>query len=281
MKLIFLLFLSSCTISYYYKGKDIVKNQNKIDKQITKSLKNFDQINRVDTVVNKLKKSEFKDKNVFLTELRLAKGKCLAHKKSINNIYSARKQKYNKLNIQKKKKYSSKDKNYKEIKTYIDGNDKFSEKLETQFKQAKKDCNQIQSVFSKYDVKMMNANKLYGKFKGYEKTLKQSDIKVKKQLAKFRKKLSKSKHKNKSKINNELTKMDDILIVISKELIGLGSEVKSLKSIYGTKGDIPIVKGSEAYLAVEKLNKKSKSFNKQIDSFNEISNKINDLIKDK
>ena len=279
--LITLLFLSSCTISYYYKGKDLEKNQRKIDKQITKSLNNFDQINRVDPVIKKITKAKFKNKDIFLEELKGAKSSCLKHKVSINYLYSKRRTEYKKLKISKKKEYSSKNKKYKQIKSYVDTHDEFAKNIEEVFKKAQVDCGKIQKIFNKYDVKMMNANKLYGKFASYKKQLLKNKSKVTSKLKKFRKDLRKSKLNNKDKIEMELTKLEKILKDIVIDVRGLEKEVQKLKDIYGTQGDIPIIKGSEAYMATEGLKNKSAEFNKTVDRFNDISKNINKLLKGK
>lgn len=164
LRLSLLFLLSACTISYYYKGKDLDKNHRKVNNQINKSLKNFDNINQVDPIVEKIKNSEFVGKKAFLKDIKTVKSKCLNHKYRIKAAQGQRNTQYAKLRINKKKKYTNKNKNYKGIKKYINTHEAYSKKIEKFFKQAKTDCGQLSTIFKKYDVKMMNANKLYSKF---------------------------------------------------------------------------------------------------------------------
>jgi NAD+--asparagine ADP-ribosyltransferase len=99
--------------------------------------------------------------------------------------------------------------------------DEFAKNIEEVFKKAQVDCGKIQKIFNKYDVKMMNANKLYGKFASYKKQLLKNKSKVTSKLKKFRKDLPKSKHKNKDKIEMELTKLEKILKFYHKYPFGL------------------------------------------------------------
>lgn len=54
MKYILLFVISSCTISYYYKGKDLYKNEAKLNKQFDKALDQFKQFEEQSKIFTQL-----------------------------------------------------------------------------------------------------------------------------------------------------------------------------------------------------------------------------------
>lgn len=279
MKLLILcLLLSSCSVSYYYKGKEIDKSQKKANKQITKSLKSFKDFNKIDSVTKKLANSDYKNRQKVIKEIKNAKKVCVSNKNIIKNAQLKRNRVYKKLGIKKNKNYNNKHPKYEKIKSYIDSNKEYSQTINDKIKKANKDCKKIETVLKKYDLRIMDANNLYSQFSKYKSKLIKSHKKVEKELKRFKKKISKSNHPNKSQIKKELKVLDKIRLGMIGEVSQINKDVKGIKKQYGSKGSIPVIKGTKADKALKNLNTNIKQHNKKIKQFNAQIKKIEKLV---
>lgn len=277
--ILILLILSSCTLTYYYRVKDIDNNNNKMNKEINKSLKTFNKLNDIDDVILKMEKSSFPNKKQIISEVKGLRAKCYAHKDRIQALQNERLAEYKSLKISRKKKYSQKDSKYSEIQAYIDSHKDFEAKINTEVKSTNNDCNKIEKGFEKFGVKLMNANVMFSKFESHKKELISSDKKITKQLRKFEKQVKNSKHKNKKKIQTKLKEVRPLLSEVKAQANNIGLDVTKLKKLYGDKGNIPVVKGSEAFKALENLSEKTGNYSNLISKFNGLTSEINELTK--
>lgn len=278
MKFITLLILTSCTISYFYKGKDLDKNQNKLIKQFNKTLSQFDKAKDNTKVFKQLKSAQVSDKT--LTDFSSAMKKCFSYRDQIKALRDDRINNYKKLGINKKKKYSQKDKKYKEIQKYIDSHKPFQAKAEKVFDQTNEACKRPSSVLKELGIKSLDAKALYKKFQGHKKNLKKTASKVKKQVKKFSKKLRKSKHKNKKKIQKKISEIDPILQKLQKQSNILDKHITELEKKYGKKGPILIAKGTLASKKIELLEVQTQNYNKIVSEYDKKIKEINKLVKD-
>jgi methyl-accepting chemotaxis protein len=277
----FLLFIfSSCTISYFYRGSDLIKQQRKNDKQVQKGINQFKLLSQVEKIQDKLKRSIYEKKDQFNSEVNSVTSKCRVIKSKVEKEQKKRQLAFKKLNIQKKKKYSSKSKKYNQIKKYIDDHEKYADKLTSLFEKAKKDCGRIQTVFDKYQLKLMDAKKAYKEFNDYKTKLKKSEREVVKNINKVEKQLNSQGHKNSVEIKKELNLLRVDLETIFKNVAFVETEVRSLHQVYGDKGILPVFPESEAGLAMKRLKNKTDKSSQSIKKYNERTKKLNKLIKD-
>lgn len=279
MKYLIFVFLTSCAISYYYKGKDIDNAHKKSNKQVDKALKNFDQIKQVEDALAYLKKSKFDPKAT--EEISHQVKECKDYRPKIDQARKSRNTKYKRLKISRKKKYQEKDKKYQKIKAFIDSNKTYSKNLEALFKAAETECGKIEKLISQYDIKILNANDLHQKFGRHKKDLRKTEKKIAKSMEKFKKQLSQSNHKNKNKINNELKELDKILVQIKAKVVVLDQQITRLKKSYGTKGALPVAKGTMAFDATQELEKNVAQYNQILKSYKKRQDNIKKLVDDK
>ena len=114
MKYILLCLLSACSISYYYKGKDLEKNQTKLNRELDKSIKQFDKVKESKAIYQQLLKSSVKPavQKSFATSI----DKCISYQDQVIQLKKERNIQYKQLKIQRKKNYQEKDKSYPKIK---------------------------------------------------------------------------------------------------------------------------------------------------------------------
>ena len=278
MKFITLFILTSCTISYFYKGKDLEKSQQKMISQFNKSIKQFDQFNDNNKVFQQLKKAQVDE--FFLSNFSSAMKKCYGYKTKIISLRDERINIYKKLGINKKKKYSKKDKKYKEIQKYIDSKKPFQKSANAIFDKANLACKEPNNLLKNQDIKSLDAKVLYAKFQEHKKNLTNTVKKVRSQTSKYKKKVKDSKHKNKKKIYKKLGEINPILVKIEKQTLVLDKHISDLKKEYGKKGPIITMKGTLAHKKIVLLQEQIKSYQYFINQYDKKIKEINKLVKD-
>lgn len=277
MKYILLCLLSACSISYYYKGKDLEKNQTKLNRELDKSIKQFDKVKESKAIYQQLLKSSVKPavQKSFATSI----DKCISYQDQVIQLKKERNIQYKQLKIQRKKNYQEKDKNYPKIKAYIESHQDFEAKANKLFKEIKQVCNKPSEILKDEKLKLLDAKAVYNSFQKHKKELTKTDVKIKNSLRKFEKKLKLSNHKNKKKIFKELAELKTILKKIKSQNALLDMEITKLEKAYGKKGKILIAPGTQAFKSTTFLEEQISQYNQIIKEYDKQIKVINKLVK--
>lgn len=270
-----LLILTSCTISYYYKGKDLHKAHNKSNKQVDKVIRQFDKVDEFKRVFAQMETSKLP--TGVKNELRGGIKRCTDFRTQIKTEQNKRNAYFRQLNIRKNKKYVKKDNNYSQVKAFADSFDSYGDKLKSLVDQAESTCKKPNEIITKYDIKILSADSLYRKFDQHKKELEKSVRQVRKKKASFTEKVKKSKHKNKGKILTKIKEIGGLLREINGQVVVLDKEVSSLKKQYGSIKQLVVAKGTKAYAATKKLEGNIGKYNQILKRFENTTKEINRL----
>jgi len=278
ISILYAFLLTSCSISYYFKGKDIQKNQTKLSRQFDKALIQFDKAKDNSKIFTQLKQTNVSED--FMKKFSATMNNCYSYRDKIKNLKRENQRAYKKLKINPKIKYTEKDKKYVEIKKYYDSLKPFEKKTQAVFDDAKDACEKPSVLLKNKEIKSLNAKTVYKKFQAHKKSLISTMKKVKKQMSKFTSKVKKSSLKNKKKILEKISEINPILSRIKKQSLNVDKEVSVLEKAYGQKGPILVSPGTVAHKMIEQLESQVVEYNSLIKNYDLKINEINQLVKE-
>ena len=276
--IIIFLILTSCTISRYYKTKDIKKNFHSYEKNMNKSIRSIDSdLNYQKKVISEI--SIYKLDKEIIENLRSDLKKCVEVKNEVANQQLLYKTRFQSLDL-KGKKISSTESRYKEI-------EKFKKFVKTQNKSINKSLEKYRAIrkefygrLQKKQFKLVKTKDVKKQFESYNKKFRGEYLKTKKSISMFRKKISESQHKKKDFILQELLNLDKILEKLEESNLHVNSVVKSFHQKYGAHKELIHGPNSPTYQSLEKIKQEFHSLNIRVKEFNVQSKKINKIIKE-
>lgn len=277
MKYLLLFVLSSCAISYYFKGKDLHKNEAKLNKHFDKALNQFKQFEEQSKIFTQLQLAEVPKS--FIKEFKQSADKCLQYKNNIIKLKKDRARAFKNLGIHRKKNYSQKDKKYKQIEKFNESNKALQKKVNTVFKSASIACQEPGKIINKNGIRILDAKEVYKNFQNHLTQLNRSESKMNKQIKKLKSLLKKRRHPNKKKIFKKLNELNQIMYEIKAESKNVNLEIKKLNKSYGKSVPIVIAKGTQAYKSMESLRLQTVKYNQLIKNYDQKVKEINKALK--
>ncbi len=275
MKYLFILvILSSCAFSYYYRGKDLISNHKKNQKNIAKSMKQFDVLKQYDQVLVQLEK--FNESKKITNDFKTALVLCRTEIDKIKMILKKRDDDFNALKIEKKKKYQEKDKKYKKIQTYINNVKLVNKQIETENEKIQTKCNKVSDILDQNSIKVLPVSEFKNSIIKTRKKLKKQIDKNKKQISKIRLYLKKKNHKNRNKILNHLNAVESIQSKLLTQFNKMDLILKRKELI--DKKFIVLSPASPFQKDYDELNEIVSKYNQLVNKAKEHSNKIKKLM---
>jgi hypothetical protein len=277
--LMMILLLSSCSLTYEYKTKDIKKNYKKYAKESSKTRKLIKtQISDQKVVLTEIKKYKPKDK--LMSSLNKNHQSLIKTSGEVQKIHEAIQKRYQKISLKKKSIRSTDEKNYNRVKSYNEFAKDNVGSLNKKLKSAQKSIKSFYKSLEGEGYYLIKASTLKNRFTKSEKKFTKSYKKTKKEISSFMKKLKKHSHKNKKKM---LAKAKNLKVILEK-VNGLKDNVKELvfkfDKKYANTEKILHGPGSSTYNELKDIEAYGVSMNSEARKFKKIAKQINQLAKE-
>lgn len=277
VKLLFLLIVfSSCTISRYYKTKDLKKNFSSYEKQFRKTLSKLKKdLSFQKKILSEIKIYEVGEKQINDLKVNFNAGVSL--KKKVENQERLYLLRVSVLDL-KGERILSTEARYLDIekfKNFIINHNEVVNGLLNKYKITRE---RFFNTLKQQNLKLVKTKDIKHQFSSYNSKFIKAYKKVKNSIQKFKVEVSSSKHGKKRIILKEVEILDSILTVLDQSNKKVGSIVNQFNKRFGKQKELIHGPKSPTYKSLEKIKKEVLELNQLIKKFNKQSVKINELM---
>lgn len=273
---LFSLLLSSCTITRYYKTKDVKKNFNKSQEQMNKAVGELskNQTNQ-DMIIKRV--NSFGLSRDVKRKIRSNAKKNQAVYKEIIDMRSEYKSRYSKLDLRGSR-VKSNEKRYGPVKKFMDYSEGHFKKMSDKLKEYKKNAESFIETLRDHKIQFIKTSDIKKQFDGSAAQFDKNYSKVTKSIQNFKNKLNVSRHKKKNVIMGKLKEIDAILGDMGKMKKSVAKIVINFDKKYRNVKEIIFWPESKVAIALEKIKAKLGQLQGKINQFNKKTKEINDLL---